>query len=79
MFADGFLLLIKTFIRAPPPPPITLRYVNIMSCKRSHKSKFPSTPLFEGRGELKYVTGSGSQRNQSTDSAAALACFLSRS
>ena len=34
---------------------------------------------FDGRGELKYVTGSGSQRNQSTASAAALACFLSRS
>ena len=32
IFEDGFLLLVKTFIRAPPPPPsITLGYVNIMS------------------------------------------------
>ena len=29
-----------------PPPPITIRYVTIMPCWRSHKRNFPTTPLY---------------------------------
>ena len=47
IFEHGFLPFINDhlFRYHPPPPLITIGYVTIMPCERSHKRKFPTTPL----------------------------------
>ena len=40
MFADGFLLLIKTFIRAPPPPTN-----NVKVCEHNVMQAFPQEQI----------------------------------
>ena len=55
IFEHIFLSMIYFFfIRAsspPPPLPITIGYVTIMPCQRSHKRKFPTTPLVHNSPE----------------------------
>ena len=43
MFKHGLLPLI--IHSGTPPPSITIAYVTIMPSQRSHKRKFPTTPL----------------------------------
>ena len=41
----GCITIYPHYLKITPPPPIAIGYMTIMPCQRSHKRRFPTTPL----------------------------------